>query len=205
MLVHLSQKCIQENLQIVRACPLLENLSTSTQVQKRGSDDTNNSRCTRQTETATNQFTCSLLGWYNANHRATTTPSKNLARTNDTGPVCVFRVCVCIPAHECLLDEILRLDLLDLGIFPAVCSVVRVGLTQFLSVMLAVLWTDLAVEVSLCRVVVITQLDRIRHWLTWQKHAVKTNTGFDFRLGEVHFSRVAMESVTTGLFLCDDV
>lgn len=49
---------------------------------------------------------------------------------------------------------------------PAMCSVVQVGLTQFLCVKLATLWTDLAVEVSLGRVVVITQLDRIRHWLT---------------------------------------
>lgn len=62
----------------------------------------------------------------------------------------------------------LRLDLLDSEVSPAMCSVVQVGLTQFLCVKLAMLWTDLAVEVSLCRVVVITQLDRIRHWLTWQ-------------------------------------
>lgn len=69
-----------------------------------------------------------------------------------------------MPAHVCV--GYLQLDLLDLGMSPAECSVVGVGLTQFLCMKLAMLWTDLAVEVSLCTVVVITQLDRIRHWLT---------------------------------------
>lgn len=79
---------------------------------------------------------------------------------------------VCAFLHACVSLCVgvwyLRLDLLDSEVSPAMCSVVQVGLTQFLCVKLAMLWTDLAVEVSLCRVVVITQLDRIRHWLTWQ-------------------------------------
>lgn len=116
-----------------------------------------------------------------------------------------YSQCMCVYAFLHMCVWFLPLDLLDLGISPAACSVVRVGLTQFLCVKLATLWTDLAVEVSLCRVVVITQLDRIRHWLTWQYHAVKTNSELDSRLGMICFSGTAMESVTTGLFLCDDI
>ena len=97
--------------------------------------------------------------------------------------VCVC-VCVCIHSCTCVCVWFPQLDLLDLGVSPAGRSAVRVGLTQFLCVKLAMLWTDLAVEVSLCRVVVITQLDRIRHRLTWQWHAVKTNSGLDSRPGK---------------------
>lgn len=78
------------------------------------------------------------------------------------------RMCVCMHSCTCVCVCVWfpQLDLLDLGVSPAGRSAVRVGLTQFLCVKLATLCTDLAVEVSLCRVVVITQLDRIRHRLT---------------------------------------
>lgn len=59
----------------------------------------------------------------------------------------------------------LQLDLLDSWLSPTVSSAVTVSLTQFLSERLATRWTDLVAEVPLCRFVVITQLDRIRHWL----------------------------------------
>lgn len=69
-----------------------------------------------------------------------------------------------MPAHVC--RWYMRFDLLHLRRPPAGCAVEGVDLTHFLCVKLAVLWTDLAVEVSPCRVVVITQLDKISRWLT---------------------------------------